>query len=382
LTKYASEIKFSDRDYSGKSGFMYDNLFDTSECGDKKEVRRLDKFILYGIHSSIQAVKDANIEDGVDKSRVGVMIGSGIGGIAGIDENAITLNNDGARKISPFFIPSVLVNMVSGHVSMKYGFRGPNFAIVSACATATHSIGEAARMIACDDADIMIAGGSEASITQLGIAGFNAARALSTAFAENPSQSSRPWDNARDGFVMGEGAGVIVLEEYEHAKKRGAKIYCELVGYGASADAYHITAPHPEGEGALLAMSTALRKARISADKIDYINAHGTSTPVGDLAEVKSVSKLVGDHKSKVSMSSTKSATGHLLGAAGGIEAIFSILAIRDQICPPTINSTDLSEGCDFDFCLGSAKKRQINYALSNSFGFGGCNGSLLFGKI
>ncbi len=381
-TNYAAEIKFEDKDYEGKTGFMYENKFNPEKYLDKKEIRRLDKFIIYGLQSAQQAVLDAKINEGVDKTRVGVVLGSGIGGIHGIEDTSLVLNEFGLKKVSPFFIPSVLINLISGHVSMQYGFQGPNFGIVSACSTAAHSIGEGARMIMCDDADIMIVGGSEASISKLGIAGFNAARALSTSFSSDPQSASRPWDEARDGFVMGEGAGVLVIEDYDHAIKRGAKIYCELVGYGASGDAYHITAPHPEGEGALLAMKSALRKAKIEPNKIDYINAHGTSTPVGDIAEVKSIKKLLGDHAKNVVMSSTKSATGHLLGAAGGIEAIFSVLAIRDQICPPTLNLKNRSEGCDLDFAENGAKPMKINYALSNSFGFGGCNASLLFKKI
>lgn len=382
-TNYAGEIKFADKDYAGKTGFMYENKFNPEEYIDKKEVRRLDKFIIYGIHSANQAIKDANLlDDKIDKTRVGVTIGSGIGGICGIEESSLTLNESGLKKISPFFIPSVLINLISGHVSMAHGFQGPNFGIVSACSTAAHSIGEGARMISCGDADVMIVGGAEAAISKLGIAGFNAARALSTSFSNNPQEASRPWDEARDGFVMGEGAGVLVIEDYDHAVKRGAKIYCEIAGYGASGDAYHITSPHPEGNGAILAMKAAIKKAGIEANKIDYVNAHGTSTPVGDLAEIKSVKKLLGDHAKNVVMSSTKSATGHLLGAAGAIEAIFSILAIRDQIAPPTLNLKNRSEGCDFDFAENGAKKMKIDYALSNSFGFGGCNATLLFKKI
>ena len=309
------------------------------------------------------------------------MIGSGIGGLPGITEGAITLHERGPRRLSPFFIPSNLINLASGHVSIRYGYRGPNHAVVTACSTGAHAIGDAARLIMWDDADVMVAGGAEAAVCRLGIAGFAAARALSTGFNDEPARASRPWDEKRDGFVMGEGAGIVVLEELEHAKKRGAKIYAEVVGYGMSGDAYHITAPSEDGNGAFRSMRNALKRAQLSPDKIDYINAHGTSTPLGDEIELGAVKRLFGEHAYKVSMSSTKSAIGHLLGAAGSVEAIFSILAMRDSVVPPTLNLENPSAGCDIDLVPLKAKERRVNYALSNSFGFGGTNASLIFGR-
>ncbi len=309
------------------------------------------------------------------------MIGSGIGGLPGITEGAIALHEKGPRRLSPFFIPSNLINLASGHVSIRYGFNGPNHAVVTACSTGAHAIGDATRLILWDDADVMVCGGTEAAICRLGIAGFAAARALSTHFNDEPSRASRPWDEARDGFVMGEGAGVVVLEELEHAQRRGAKIYAEVVGYGLSGDAYHITAPAEDGNGAFRAMRNALKRAAIDPGQIDYINAHGTSTPLGDEIELGAVKRLFGDHAYNLSMSSTKSAIGHLLGAAGSVEAIFSILAMRDGIAPPTLNLENPSPGCDIDLVPLRAKERPIRYALSNSFGFGGTNASLIFAR-
>lgn len=359
-------------------------LFNADDYMSSKDQRKVDPFILYGVAAATQAVEDAGWkpEAIADRDRTGVMIGSGIGGLQGIYEGSITLKERGPRRISPFFIPSSLINLASGQVSIKYGFRGPNHSVVTACATGAHAIGDAARLIAFDDADVMVAGGAEAALCRLGIAGFVACRALSTAFNETPARASRPWDKQRDGFVMGEGAGVVVLEEYEHAKKRGAKIYAEIVGYGLSGDAHHITAPAEDGSGGYRAMEMALKRARIAPDQIDYINAHGTSTPLGDEIELGAVKRMFGAHAYKLSMSSTKSAIGHLLGAAGGVEAIFSILAIRDQVAPPTLNLDDPSEGCDIDLVPHVAKKRPIRYALSNSFGFGGTNASLIFTAV
>jgi 3-oxoacyl-[acyl-carrier-protein] synthase II len=308
-----------------------------------------------------------------------VLIGSGIGGLQGIYEASITLKEKGPRRISPFFIPSCLINLASGHVSIKYGFRGPNHSVVTACATGSHALGDAARLIQWGDADVMVAGGTESTISRLGIAGFCASRALSTGFNDRPTAASRPWDKDRDGFVMGEGSGVVVLEELEHAKKRGAKIYAEIRGYGLSGDAYHITAPSETGDGGFRCMQMALKRAEMNVEDIDYVNAHGTSTPLGDEIELGSVKRLFGDHAYKLTMSSTKSAIGHLLGAAGAVEAIFSILAMRDQVAPPTLNLDNPSDGCDIDLAPKQAKPRKIRAALSNSFGFGGTNASLIF---
>lgn len=347
-----------------------------------KDQRKIDLFILLGIVASQMAVEDSGwlpTED-EDCERTGVMIGSGIGGLTTIAENSIILEERGPRRISPFFIPAALINLISGQVSIKYGFRGPNHSVVTACATGAHAIGDAARLIALDDADVMVAGGAEAAINRLGIAGFASARALSTGFNDTPEKASRPWDDGRDGFVMGEGAGVVVLEELEHAKKRGAKIYAEVVGYGMSGDAHHITAPASDGNGGFRAMQAALKRANISLDDIDYINAHGTSTPLGDQIELGAVKRLFGSAISGVSMSSTKSAIGHLLGAAGAVEAVFSILAIRDGKIPPTLNLENPSEDCDgVDLVPLVTKEKPVKAALSNSFGFGGTNASLIF---
>ena len=358
-------------------------LFNADDWVPPKDQRKMDEFILYAMAAAEQAVVDSGWkpEGDEERERSGVMIGSGIGGLPGITEGAITLHERGPRRLSPFFIPSNLINLASGHVSIRYGYRGPNHAVVTACSTGAHAIGDAARLIMWDDADVMVAGGAEAAVCRLGIAGFAAARALSTGFNDEPARASRPWDEKRDGFVMGEGAGIVVLEELEHAKKRGAKIYAEVVGYGMSGDAYHITAPSEDGNGAFRSMRNALKRAQLSPDKIDYINAHGTSTPLGDEIELGAVKRLFGEHAYKVSMSSTKSAIGHLLGAAGSVEAIFSILAMRDSVVPPTLNLENPSAGCDIDLVPLKAKERRVNYALSNSFGFGGTNASLIFGR-
>ncbi len=349
---------------------------------EPKERRKVDDFILYGVAAAVQAMKDSgwNPQTEEEKIRTGVQIGSGIGGIGTIEEAAITLKEKGPRRISPFFIPSALINLISGQVSIRFGLKGPNHSAVTACSTGAHALGDAARAIMLDDADVMVAGGAEAAICPLGIAGFAAARALSTGFNDNPKAASRPWDKGRDGFVMGEGAGVVVLEEYEHAKNRGAKIYAEIVGYGLSGDAHHITAPAENGDGAYRCMQMALKRAGMTPDDIDYVNAHGTSTPLGDEIELGAVKRVFGNAMGKLSMSSTKSAVGHLLGAAGAVEAIFCILALRDQIVPPTLNLEDPCEGSDnVDLVPLKAKKREVRAALSNSFGFGGTNASLIF---
>ncbi len=348
-----------------------------------KDQRKNDKFIIFGCAAAHQAVEDSGWmpQSEEDRDRTGVMIGSGIGGLSTIYETSIVLKERGARRVSPFFIPSSLINLVSGQVSIKYGFRGPNHSVVTACATGAHAIGDAARLIMLEDADVMVAGGAEAAICRLGIAGFNACKALSTDFNDTPTRASRPWDKDRDGFVMGEGAGCVVLEEYEHAKKRGAKIYAEILGYGLSGDAFHITAPSEDGDGALRAMKAAMKRAGLGTDQIDYVNAHGTST-MADEIELGAVKRLFGQDAYKLSMSSTKSATGHLLGAAGAIEAIYSIKSINDQIVPPTLNLDNPAEGCDIDLVPKEAKRRQVRFALSNSFGFGGTNASLVFGPV
>jgi 3-oxoacyl-[acyl-carrier-protein] synthase II len=355
--------------------------FDPDKVCSAKERRRMDDFILFGLGAAMEAVTDSGWmpEDEESRERTGVMIGSGIGGLPGLSEGAVTLRDSGPRKISPFFIPSCLINLVSGHVSIRWGFKGPNHAVVTACATGAHAIGDAARLIMLDDADVMIAGGTEAAVCPLGMAGFAAARALSTAFNDAPTKGSRPWDKDRDGFVMGEGAGVVVLEELEHAKRRGAKIYGEVIGYGMSGDAYHITAPAEDGNGGFRAMRAALKRAGLAPEAIDYVNAHGTSTPLGDQIELNAVKRLFGDHAYKLSMSSTKSAIGHLLGAAGAAEAIYSLLAIRHGLVPPTLNLDNPSEGCDIDLVPHTAKERTVRIAMSNSFGFGGTNASLIF---
>jgi 3-oxoacyl-[acyl-carrier-protein] synthase II len=356
-------------------------FFNADDWVPPKEQRKMDDFIIFALAAGIQAVEDSGWkpEKDEDREKTGVIIGSGIGGLPTIAEGAITLKEKGPRRISPFFIPSALINLASGHLSIKYGFKGPNHSVVTACSTGAHAIGDAMRLIQFEDADVMVAGGAEAAICRLGVAGFAAARALSTGFNDDPPRASRPWDKDRDGFVMGEGAGVVVLEEYEHAKKRGAKIYAEVIGYGLSGDAYHITAPSENGDGAFRAMRSALNRAKTNVDEIDYINAHGTSTPLGDEIELGAIKRLFGDHAYKLSMSSTKSAIGHLLGAAGSVEAIFSILSLRDQVVPPTRNLDNPSEGCDIDLVPHRAKKRPVKKALSNSFGFGGTNASLVF---
>jgi len=362
-------------------GETADGGFNADDWVSPKEQRRMDTFIVYALAATEQAVADAGWkpEDEGERLRTGVLIGSGIGGLPEIAKGAVLLERGQTRKLSPFFIPAALINLPSGHVSIKYGFKGPNHSVVTACATGAHAIGDAARMIMWDDADVMIAGGTEAAICRLGIAGFAAARALSTHFNDTPEKASRPWDKDRDGFVMGEGAGVVVLEELEHAKKRGAKIYAEVIGYGMSGDAHHITAPAEDGNGAFRCMQMAFRRAGISPDEVDYINAHGTSTPLGDEIELGAVKRLFGAAAQGVSMSSTKSSIGHLLGAAGAAEAIFSIKAIETGIVPPTLNLDNPSEGCDIDLVPHVAKERPVRAALSNSFGFGGTNASLIF---
>jgi 3-oxoacyl-[acyl-carrier-protein] synthase II len=359
-------------------------LFNADDWVDPKDQRRMDPFIIYAMAAAHQAVLDADCipktED--EKEKTGVMIGSGIGGLIGISEGAVTLQERGPRRISPFFIPSNLINLASGHVSIRYGLKGPNHAVVTACSTGAHAIGDAARLIMWEDADVMVAGGTEAAVSRLGIAGFAAARALSTGFNDTPEQASRPWDKRRDGFVMGEGAGVVVLEEYERAKARGAKIYGEVTGYGMSGDANHITAPAEDGNGGFRSMRAALKRAGLNPEDIDYINAHGTSTPLGDEIELGAIKRLFGEAAYKLSMSSTKSSIGHLLGAAGSVEAIFSLLALRDQVAPPTLNLDEPSDSCDIDLVPKQAKKREIRNVLSNSFGFGGTNASLVFSRV
>jgi 3-oxoacyl-[acyl-carrier-protein] synthase II len=356
--------------------------FDVSHYLSAKEARRMDVFIHYGLAASIQALRDAGIEPRpADAERYGCIVGSGIGGLPMIEDTHNEYLASGPRRISPFFIPGTIINMISGNLSIMYGFQGPNLAIVTACTTATHCVGEAVRLIQYGDADVMVAGGAEATVCPLAIGGFSSAKALSTR-NDDPATASRPWDTGRDGFVLGEGAGVLVLEEYERAKARGAKIYCEVAGFGMGADAYHMTAPCEDGAGAARCMTNALKNAGISADQVDYINAHGTSTPLGDLAETKAVKVALGDHARKVVVSSTKSMTGHLLGAAGGVEAVFSALAVRDQTAPPTINIFEREPECDLDYAPNAARKMKIDVALSNSFGFGGTNGTLVFRKV
>ncbi len=355
-------------------------------CADRymapKERRRVDDFILYGIAAAKQAVEDAGWTelDDAESERTGVMIGSGIGGLPGIADAAVLLHERGPRRVSPHFIPGRLINLVSGHVSIRYRFRGPNHAVVTACSTGAHAIGDAARIIMLDDADVMVAGGAEAAICPIGVAGFSQAKALSTQFNDAPERASRPWDEARDGFVIGEGAGILVLEELEHAKRRGAKIYGEVIGYGMSGDAYHVTAPSPEGDGAFRSMRAALKRAGLSPSDIDYVNAHGTSTPLGDEIELGAVKRLFGEAIGHVSMSSTKSSIGHLLGAAGAVEAIFCLLAMRDDVAPPTLNLETPCPGAEgVDLVPQQARERPIRTALSNSFGFGGTNASVIF---
>ncbi|OFZ96611.1 MAG: beta-ketoacyl-[acyl-carrier-protein] synthase II [Betaproteobacteria bacterium RBG_19FT_COMBO_58_11] len=356
--------------------------FDVAQYISPKEARRMDFFIHYGIAAGMQAIKDAGLEaKPQDAERIGINIGSGIGGLPFIEDTHKEYLANGPRRISPFFIPASIINMISGNLSIMYGFQGPNLSCVSACATGNHSIGESARLIEHGDADVMIAGGSESCVCPLAIGGFASAKALSTR-NDDPTAASRPWDTGRDGFVLGEGAGVVVLEEYERPRARGAKIYCELAGYGMSADAYHMTAPLEDGSGAARAMRNAMQSAQLRAEDIHYINAHGTSTPLGDIAETKAVKLFFGDHAKKLAVSSTKSMTGHLLGAAGGVEAVFTILAIRDQIAPPTANLAEQDPACDLDYVPNTARKMNIDAALSNSFGFGGTNATLVFKKI
>ncbi|WP_220721279.1 beta-ketoacyl-ACP synthase II [Agarivorans litoreus] len=356
--------------------------FNVEEFMSKKDARKMDAFIQYGIAAGLMAFDDAGIEVTEENAdSIGVSIGSGIGGLGLIEQNHENYLKNGPRKISPFFVPSTIINMVAGHLSIMKGLKGPNIAVTTACTTGAHAIGLAARMIAYGDATVMLAGGAEKASTHLGMGGFGAAKALSTR-NDDPTKASRPWDQDRDGFVLGDGAGVVVLEEYESAKARGAKIYAELVGFGMSGDAYHMTSPPADGDGAARSMAAAIKDAGIDASEIDYINAHGTSTPAGDVAETQAVKSVFGEHAKQVLVSSTKSMTGHLLGAAGAVEAIVSILAIRDQIAPPTINLENPSEGCDLDYVVGKARETKIDYALSNSFGFGGTNGSLVFKKI
>jgi 3-oxoacyl-[acyl-carrier-protein] synthase II len=383
---------------AGKSGVVKIDKFDTAEFSVKiaatvknfdatsvipaKDLKKMDTFIHYGIFAADEALKDSGLEiTNENADRVGVAIGSGIGGLPMIEVNKEKLTAGGARKISPFFVPGSIINMISGNFSIRYGAKGPNISIVTACSTGTHSIGESARIIAYGDADVMIAGGAEMASCPLGIAGFAAARALSTR-NDDPEAASRPWDKDRDGFVLGDGAGVLVLEEYEHAKARGAEIYAEVAGFGYNSDAYHMTMPVQDGSGAGKCMKLALNDAGINAETIDYINAHGTSTPAGDVAETNAIKNAFGDYAPKVAISSTKSMTGHLLGAAGGIEAVFSVMSIKDQVATPTINLDSPGEGCDLDYVPGTAREMKIDYALSNSFGFGGTNGTLIFKKL
>jgi len=359
--------------------------FDANKRVDHKVQRQVDPFIVYGIDAAGQAYEDAGLGELTyeQSTRVGCMIGSGIGGLPGIESESIVRFEKGPSRVSPHFVHGRLINLISGQVSIKYGLRGPNHAVVTACSTGAHAIGDAARIIAADDADVMLAGGAEGAICPLGIAGFAQARALSTGFNDTPEKASRPYDQARDGFVMGEGAGIVVLEEYEHAKARGAKIYAEVIGYGLTGDAYHVTAPHPEGDGAFRSMQMALRKAGLEPKDIDYINAHGTSTPLGDELELGAVRRLFGDAMKTVSMSSTKSMIGHLLGGAGAVESIFCILALRDQTVPPTINLENPSESCEgVDLVPNVARQRQVKAVLNNSFGFGGTNASLVMRAI
>ena len=371
-------------DGRGGGGPDIPGSFDPDQTLSTRDQRRVDDFILYAIAAADEAVKDSGWrpEDDEGRERTGVMIGSGIGGLATIERTSIEMHEKGPRRVSPFFIPSALINLASGQVSIRYGFKGPNHSVVTACATGAHAVGDATRLIKYGDADVMLAGGAEAAICPVGMAGFIAARAMSTGFNDAPEKASRPYDKDRDGFVMGEGAGVLVLEELEHAKARGAKIYAEVAGYGLAGDAYHITAPAEDGDGGFRAMKAALKDAGVEMSQVDYINAHGTSTPLGDEIELGAVTRLLGDAAAKATMSSTKSATGHLLGAAGAIEAAFSVLAIRDQVAPPTINLDNPSVETVIDLVPHTAKPMKIDVALSNSFGFGGTNASVVFKKV
>ena len=372
---------FNTDNYDTKFAASLSN-FNAEDYLDKKEIRRLDPFIQYGVAASHECIKDSGIkESSLNRDRIGVSIGSGIGGLGTIQKNANLLADLGPKKISPFFVPGSIINMVSGYVSIKFGFKGPNISITSACSSSSHSIGFSFRNIIDGDADLMLTGGAEYGITPLAVAGFNASNALSRR-NDSPKTASRPWDKGRDGFVIGEGAGCLLLEEYEHAKKRKAKIYAELIGFGMSADAYHITAPPKSGEGAILAMENALKDANLNADDIQYINAHGTSTITGDLAETLAIKKVFGEDSSKFIVSSTKSMTGHLLGAAGAIEAIYSILAIRDNTVPPTINLNEPDKGCDLNYSANNASEVVVTRSISNSFGFGGTNATLVFSEL
>ena len=373
-TTYACEVPRGDGS---------DGTFNPDDWMEPKEARKVDDFILYGMAAAEQAIRDAGLggESAAELERIGVMIGSGIGGLQSIAETAVMIREKGPRRVSPFFIPGSLINLISGQVSIRYGFKGPNHAVVTACSTGAHAIGDAARLIALEDADVMIAGGAEAAVCEIGIAGFNACKALSTKYADDPTRASRPWDADRDGFVMGEGAGIVVLEDFDRAKARGAKIYAEVIGYGLSGDAHHITAPPPDHEGAERAMRAAVKRAGIDVSDIDYVNAHGTST-MADTIEMGAVQRLLGDAAGSVTMSSTKSATGHLLGAAGAIEAIFSTLAIRDQVAPPTLNLDTPPTDAVMDLAPKAKVEREIDVALSNSFGFGGTNAVLLLRKV
>jgi 3-oxoacyl-[acyl-carrier-protein] synthase II len=385
-TDYACQVACEVPRVDGRGGGGPDvpGSFDPEQTMSNKERRKVGDFILYAMAAADEAVRDSGWtpEDEDSRRRTGVLIGAGIGGLGVIADTAIELKEKGPRRVSPFFIPSALINLASGHVSIRYGFKGPNHAVVTACATGAHAIGDAARLIQYGDADVMVAGGTESAVVPIGIAGFIACRALSTGFNDRPQMASRPYDKDRDGFVMGEGAGVLVLEELEHAKKRGAKIYAEVIGYGLSGDAYHITAPAEDGDGGYRAMEAALGRAGISPGDIDYINAHGTSTPLGDEIELRAVERMLGNAAGKVAMSSTKSATGHLLGAAGAIEAAFSALAIRDQVAPPTINLDNPSVDTPIDLVPKAAKPMEIKTVLSNSFGFGGTNASLVLQRL
>jgi 3-oxoacyl-[acyl-carrier-protein] synthase II len=356
--------------------------FNVEDYMPGKEARHMDTFIHYGMAAGIQAMQDSGLEvTEANAERIGVIVGSGIGGLPMIEETHAELTNRGPRRISPFFVPASIINMISGHLSIKYGLKGPNLAIVTACTTGLHCIGAAGRLIEYGDADIMIAGGAESTISPLGLGGFASARALSSR-NDDPATASRPWDKDRDGFVLGEGAGVMVLEEYEHAKARGAKIYAELLGFGMSADAHHMTAPLEDGDGARRCMVSAMKNAGINTDQVDYVNAHGTSTPLGDVAETVAIKRALGDHAKNIVVNSTKSMTGHLLGGAGGLEAVFTALAVHKQLSPPTINIFNQDPACDLDYCANAAREMKINVAVKNSFGFGGTNGTLIFGKL
>ncbi len=355
--------------------------FNVEEYMPGKEARHMDTFIHYGMAAGIQAMQDSGLEvTEANAERIGVMVGSGIGGLPMIEQTHEEYTKRGPRRISPFFVPASIINMISGHLSIKYGLQGPNLAIVTACTTGLHCIGEAGRLIEYGDADVMIAGGAESTVSPLGLGGFAAARALSSR-NDDPATASRPWDKDRDGFVLGDGAGVMVLEEYEHAKARGAKIYAELLGFGMSADAYHMTAPREDGDGARRCMVSAMRNAGINPDQVDYVNAHGTSTPLGDVAETVAIKRALGDHAKKAVVNSTKSMTGHLLGGAGGLESVFTVLAVHHQKSPPTINIFNQDPNCDLDYCANTARDMSINVAVKNSFGFGGTNGTLIFAK-